>query len=134
MLVVLAILSAALFLLAARGPARSGTLELRAATEEVAGSLRLARARAIETGGTVQWLLDGAAHGYRIGAEPPHKLVADLAVSAQNLDGSTAGGVRFAPDGSASGGRVVLALGAREAVVAVNWLTGRVSIGSVDGR
>ena len=134
MLVVVAILAASLFLLAARGPARSASLDLRAATQEVAGSLRLARARAIETGGPVVWALDGAAHGYRIGAEPARRLLPALSVAAQNVDGSPATGVRFAPDGSASGGRVVLALGTRQAVVGVNWLTGRVSAGLADAQ
>ena len=134
MLVVLAILAASLFLLSARGPARSAALDLRASAEEVAGSLRLARARSIEAGSPVLWVLDGAAHGYRLGAEPPHRLLAALAVSAQNVDGSPARGVRFAPDGSASGGRVVLALGTRRAVVGVNWLTGRVSVAIADAQ
>ena len=134
MLVVVAILAAALFLLAVRGPARNAALDLRAATEQVAGSLRLARARAIETGGPVQWTLDSAAHGYRLGSELPRPLPPALAASAQNADGRPATGVRFAPDGSASGVQVVLALGTRRTVVGVNWLTGRVSVSSADAR
>jgi general secretion pathway protein H len=38
------------------------------------------------------------------------------------------GAITFAPDGSSSGGRVVLRAGANAVTVLVDWLTGRVSI------
>lgn len=44
----------------------------------------------------------------------------------ERTDSST--GIRFFPDGSSTGGRVMLSLEASSATVNVDWLTGRVSI------
>jgi general secretion pathway protein H len=41
---------------------------------------------------------------------------------------ANAGRLRFFPDGSASGGKVVLREGARTATVSVNWLNGDVDV------
>jgi hypothetical protein len=38
------------------------------------------------------------------------------------------GAITFAPDGSSSGGRVVLVAGANAVAIVVDWLTGRVSV------
>jgi general secretion pathway protein H len=50
-----------------------------------------------------------------------------LSADFQGLD-RRMGEFRFWPDGSASGGEVVLGAGGRAYVVAVQWLTGRVTI------
>jgi general secretion pathway protein H len=38
------------------------------------------------------------------------------------------GAIRFNPDGSSTGGRIVLADGNRKVAVGVEWLSGRVSV------
>ena len=37
--------------------------------------------------------------------------------------------IRFAPDGSSTGGRVLLGTGRRQLSITVQWLTGQVSVG-----
>ena len=43
------------------------------------------------------------------------------------------GGVRFYPDGSSTGGRVLISRGGHGYQVGVTWLTGRIAIGRWDG-
>ena len=121
MIVVLAILGLALALVVTRGPPRSPGLDMRAAASLVARSLREARSQAIAANSPTAVTLDPAtgsiAAGGRVVRLPP-----DVALSAP------AATVSFAPDGSSSGGTVGLAGAGRRFVVAVNWLTGRVSV------
>ena len=52
----------------------------------------------------------------------------DLAISVVAADGLVAGNraeIGFFPDGSSTGGRVMLSGGGTRAVVAIHWLTGR---------
>jgi general secretion pathway protein H len=131
MIVVLAVLALMVALVVARGPQRSPTLDLRAAAGEVAQALRAARARAIATDQPVTFRLDLAAHAYVVGTTPPHALPASLGLVMTSVAGETsanAAGISFAPDGSSSGGALDLVLGARRAHVAVDWLTGRVTV------
>ena len=130
-IVVLAILGLGLALLATRGPLRSAGTDLRAATGEVSQTLRLARARAIATDRAVVVALDPAANTLRVGNGPVRPLPHGVAMEAATVQGPAPGtaAIRFSPDGSASGGRITLSAGSRRAVVAVDWLTGRVSVG-----
>ena len=125
MTIVLVILGLALGLLALRGPMRSRGLELRAATEQVAQTLRAARAEAIAADHTVDVALQPG--GYRVGAGRFHPLPG-LSLSASTVLGATQPGIRFAPDGSSSGGVVAIADRAQQRRIAVDWLTGRVRI------
>lgn len=121
-LVVLAVMGLALGIFVSRGPARSPALEVRGAASEVAQALRGARARAIAADRSVSFVMDAPRHQYRIEGEPPHAFPLALSVSLT----APAGAIRFAPDGSSSGGRVALADGGHTTVVSVDWLTGRV--------
>jgi general secretion pathway protein H len=129
-LVVLVILGLTVALVAARGPARNAGLEARAAASEVVQTLRIGRSRAIAEDRPVVVMLDLSSHrlaldgalraarchppsGRRPGArrEAPRRAIFD-----------------FAPDGSATGGRVILGRPGRRFLVSVDWLTGRVDI------
>ncbi len=122
MLAVVAILGLAMSLVVLRGPMRSPALQVRAAASDVAQALRAARAQAIADGRPVDLVLDGARHQYVTNGNRPLVLHAplDLAITAP------AKGIRFAPDGSSSGGQIALADAGHAAVVSVDWLTGRV--------
>lgn len=61
--------------------------------------------------------------GLTLGLEGP--------AGARLADGRAA--IRFFPDGSSTGGRIVVAAGARKTVVLVHWLTGRVQTVPVEG-
>ncbi len=130
MIVVLAVLGLVGGLVLARGPQRSAALEMRAAANAVAQTLRVARTQAIMSNRRVTVALDPRAATLRIGAGAPRSLPAGVAMSVvttADLAGAQAG-IAFLPDGSSSGGRVELAAGARRMQVGVEWLTGRVSV------
>lgn len=135
LLVVLAVLGFALVLIVGyRAPWSSG-LSLRGTAAELAANLRLARSQAIAENRPVILALDLAGHRYQIGDQPPHALPAQLAISLLTISGErrsgTIGDIRFNPDGSSTGGRIVLADGARRLAVGVDWLSGRVRIADV---
>jgi general secretion pathway protein H len=95
---------------------------MRAAAADVAGALRRARGRAIALDRPVLVVVDAARGSLSVDGLPPVRLPAGVGLSAAARD------ISFAPDGSTSGGRVMLADGARRVLVGVDWLTGRVSI------
>ena len=110
---------------------RSRGLESRAAAGTLAQALRAARAQAIATDHDVAVAIDPARHVFAMDGGPPHKLAADMAVAI--LPPALAGPgpvrlIRFSPDGSASGGQVLLGSGRQRLGVTVEWLTGRVSV------
>ena len=135
-IVVLVILGLGLALLTTRGPLRSSALDLRAATGDITQALRLARARAIATDRQVVVALDPAGNAFRVGSGPAQTLPRGVVLEATAVQGPAAGiaAFRFAPDGSASGGRITLTAGGRRAMVGVDWLTGRVSVGEAVAR
>jgi general secretion pathway protein H len=110
MIVVVAVMGLALALLTGAGRPKSHALEEKAAAQQVAQAMRTARGRAISQGQLVAVVL------------PP--LPAWLAVSSE----APAGRIVFAPDGSASGGQIVLDGDGREMTVSADWLTGNVRI------
>lgn len=131
-LVVIVILGLVAALVAMHGPQRNATLDLRAAAQEVAQTLRLARARAIAGNRVVGVAFDPATHMMRLEGTTPRPLPPDLGIAVTAAPGNTLGqrmaAIRFAPDGSSSGGSVELGTGGRRARIGVDWLTGRVSL------
>jgi general secretion pathway protein H len=121
-LVVLVILGLGLSIVAGFMPRHQGTLDLATNADSLANALRLARSRAIARQQPMVFAAVAGGHGY----------VLDGAVSALpatvviSMVGTSA--IRFAPDGSSSGGAVVLAAGSLTRTVRVDWLTGRVRI------
>jgi general secretion pathway protein H len=132
MIVVLVVLGLVIGLVLARGPMHSRTLEARAAARDIAQTLRAARARAIAANRPVEFTLDPRGHSFRIDAGEANGLPPWLDLSAAVAPGETFGNrivaIRFAPDGSASGGRIELANGKLRLSIGVDWLTGRVSV------
>jgi general secretion pathway protein H len=108
MLIVILVMSLILGLLAAYGRPKSHWLETRAAAQAAAAAMRAARGQAITTGDAVPLRL------------PP--MPDWLAVSVTAPDGN----IIFEPDGSSSGGVVVLNDAGRRIAVTADWLTGRV--------
>jgi general secretion pathway protein H len=130
-LVVLAILGAVIGIFVAHGPVRSQGLQTRAAAGLLAQTLRAARAQAIERAQVVRVAIDPAQHSFATDAGPVHQV--DRATGMEILPPILKGPrgtslIRFAPDGSASGGGVLLGNGKRQLRVEVEWLTGRVRV------
>ena len=135
-LVVLAILGVAMGLIIGRGPMRSRGLEARAAAGSLAQSFRAARARAIAIDGDVQVVIDPVRHVFAADGSKPVvvsrelSMVVEPAAPGQAVlrgPGSTRI-IRFSPDGSSSGGEVLLGLGRRRIGITVEWLTGQVKV------
>jgi len=132
MIVVLVVVGLVMGLVLARGPMHSRTLEAHAAARDIAQTLRAARARAIAANQSVEFILDPRRHSFRVDAGAANGLPPWLDLSAAAAPGETFGNrivaIRFAPDGSASGGRIELANGKLRLSIGVDWLTGRVSV------
>ncbi len=135
LLVVLAIMSFALVLIVGYKAPWSSGLNLKGTAAELAAGLRLARSEAIADNRPILFAVDLSSHRYRIGSEPPRGLPPQLSIGLVTVDGekrsATSADIRFNPDGSSSGGRIVLANDARRIAVGVDWLTGRVTVADV---
>lgn len=110
-----------------RGP--SNEVRLKAAADEIVASARLARAEALRTGREVALGFDVDQRRYGApGIVAPRSLPSSAALevilpSAERTSPGT-GRVRFFADGTTTGGRIVMRIGARSTVVVIDWLTG----------
>ena len=127
MVVVLVILGLVGGLVLTRAPQHGGTLDLRAATSLVTGTLRTARSRAMVADRPVPVRFDAAGAALQLGADPIRRLPIGIRFTAVAPPA-----ILFRPDGSSSGGTVDLAGRADRARIAVNWLTGRIAVSAVN--
>ena len=104
---------------------------LHAIADDFAGTMRRLRSHAVVSGTEASLLLDPASRSYvtvpggpRV-AFPDQVEAVDVSSNTPLLKGRVAQ-FRFFPDGTATGGTVVLHDGPRVAAVRVDWLTGRV--------
>lgn len=131
MLAVVVVLGLAVVLVTARGPARPRGLDLNASAAELAESFRLARARAIAGNRVTQVLVDAETHAVQASDGAVRVLPPGTGVTLYSLTGPVEAprlAVRFAPDGSSSGGAVELSAGGRRLRVSAAWMSGRVSV------
>jgi len=123
MLAVLTILGLAVGLALTRGPVRSPALEARATADSVAQALRAARAQAIAEDRSVAFVLDARRHEYV--TEGASRVVLPVAPTVTIT--APVAGIRFAPDGSSSGGQIGVEDQGHAVSISVAWLTGRVT-------
>jgi general secretion pathway protein H len=107
--------------------------ELQSAAREVAAALRYARSYAVSHRQQTTLHVDVERRRYRIsGHQRDYALPQDINISvygaASASPGRVVGGIRFFPDGSATGGRITLARDGRSYRVDVDWLLGRVKV------
>jgi general secretion pathway protein H len=135
LLVVLAIMAFSLVLVIGYRPPWSGRFELDTFASELASQLRAARSEAIVSDQPAAVQFDLTHRRYRAGSAVPKQLPAGVLVQlltvAGERQGVALGDIRFNPDGSSTGGRIVLAQGKLRVTVGVDWLTGRVSVTDV---
>ena len=130
MVVVLALVTGAMVL---RGRPGSGRLDLLATANEAAARFRHARTAAISGAVETTVLIDT---DRRIVGAPkplaPIEIAPDIDMLAVVSDAErrspSIAGIRFFPNGSATGGTLRLQRGAQAFEVRVNWFTGRVSV------
>lgn len=130
-LVVIAIMGLVLGVLAAHGPPHLGGLQARAAAGALAETFRTARAAAIEQGVPVNVAIDPVRREFAADGAALRHFAPDVTVAVlpPTLPGpGTVRIIRFAPDGSATGGGVALGIGARRLAITVEWLTGKVQV------
>lgn len=111
LLVVVGVLSLAAMLVVPRLGTATGASAFAAATERTLSELRLAR------GSAIQQRREGFVTAQHL---------ADL--TGVDVEMTPVDGIRFAADGTTSGGRVRLVDGGRQASIDVDWLTGRVQL------
>jgi general secretion pathway protein H len=128
MLAVLAILGlvVALALPTLRRP--PDNLRLEAATRTLASALRFSRAQAIARNADVVLTIHADRRVFESSTGSAIQLDQEISVemifAAPERRGRAVGAIRFFPDGSSSGGDIVLTLDKRQARISVNWLTG----------
>lgn len=104
-----------------------------AAVREIASGLRYTRSHAMASGRPAEFWLDVNGHQYNAGDRPKPRSLPDsvkltlvTALSQAAPDGR--GFIRFFPDGSSTGGKVILEAAGQRRQVEVLWLTGYVRI------
>jgi general secretion pathway protein H len=135
MVVTLAILA---FVAALALPQLSGAqakTDLRSAARELAAGLRTVRSQAMAHGRSDTFAIDTAQGAFRAGTGATVRRVGKsirlvLVTATQERIDANSGSIRFFPDGTSTGGGISLSEGKRNALVLVDWLTGRVSFGS----
>jgi general secretion pathway protein H len=134
-IVTLAVLGVALLLITGYKAPWSSALGLKGTAAELASGLRLARSQAIAGDRPVTVDLDLVERHYRVGDGPSRALPQNVSIEMLTVAGENrgrqAGDIRFNPDGSSTGGRIVLAEGGRRVAVGIDWLTGRITVADV---
>ncbi len=132
LIVVLAIMSVMIAMVANRGSPVSPSIHARGAIRAISGALRAARSEAVMSNRSVAFNVDTTNRRFWWGNNPPVSLSGDLNVALLTASDQTANGavgrIRFDPDGGSTGGRVAIAGGDRTWWIGVDWLSGRVSI------
>ena len=108
-------------------------LDVDVAARAIADALRQARSHAVLHNRDQLFALDVEERLFRIaGQRAPVQMAKGIEVTFQTarteVMSETIGQIRFFPDGSATGGRIGLALDGRHVEVVVDWLTGLVSV------
>jgi general secretion pathway protein H len=132
LLVVLAIIGVVLALVPGfilRGQPR---LDVDVAARAMADALRQARSDAVVQNREQLFALDVEERLFRIDQRAPVQIDKGIEITFQSARSEamseTIGQIRFYPDGSATGGRIGLALDGQQVEVVVDWLTGLVSL------
>jgi len=134
LLVVMAIAAVAMTALPALFSAAFPGLEMKSAARRTAAMLKLARESAIRRGDETTVLVDLEQKrltlaGYRA-LSLPERLALRLDAANNELIEAQRGTIRFFPDGSSTGGRLILSHDGHGYQVGVTWLTGRIELWS----
>lgn len=133
MLIVLGIFSLVMGFALPALNAGSPALLVKSASAELAGAFRTARAEAIAGNKSVGVSLDLSANQYIVGGQSARSLGdqslrIEITTARALLAGEDAGTIVFFPDGTSSGGRIILESGRARGVIEIDWMTGWVRI------
>jgi general secretion pathway protein H len=130
-LVVLAILGLAMALTLPSLRRPPDKLRLEAATRTLMSALRFSRAEAIARNNDVIVTMHVDRRSLKSSTGSVVQIDQDISVEmifAAERRRSAAGSIRFFPDGTSSGGEIILGLDKRRARILVNWLTGEARV------
>ncbi len=109
---------------------------IQAASNDLVAGLRYTRGQAIVKGEQKVLMLDLEKNTWLAPGKEERKLpegmLLRLTTAQQELTSDKAGGIRFFPDGSSTGGNIAVVLGEREWKINVGWLTGEVTLDKPD--
>jgi general secretion pathway protein H len=129
LLVVLAILGMAMAIALPRLLQPSPALQLDAAVRALIGAMRSTRSAAIAQNKELVFVLDVNSRSFASPVAREQALPRDaqmaLKIAEPERESPSRGGIRFYPDGSASGGEIVLNLKDKEGRICIHWLTGQ---------
>ncbi len=132
LLVVLAIISLAMALVATSLSRSISAAESRVAARNIVAALRYTRTQAILKKSEMVFSVDTENRSYqapgRKTVELPEGMDVLLTTARSEMTSEAVGGIRFFPDGGSTGGRVDLYVNGREYRVDVAWLTGEASL------
>jgi general secretion pathway protein H len=136
MLVTLAVLALIMALVPAYLAGSRDRVELKSAARAVAAALRETREEALAHNRPEAFVIDLDRGWFRGAAmkdeQPvPSGIGVTLVTTAEDQRGAGRGAIRFFPDGSSTGGGVILARGTGRYDVLVDWLTGRVTFAEI---
>lgn len=105
---------------------------INAASGEIAAALRATRAQAIVQGKERHFDVDVRADTYsdpkRKHVRLPKGLKLSITSALEDRPNQHVGRIRFFPDGSSTGGHIILRSGRRQWQINVSWLTGQVAV------
>ena len=107
-------------------------IEMKSAARRTAATLKLTRESAIRQGEDRALLVDLESHrlsleGYRA-LRLPKRLSLELEAASREMVDEQRGMIRFFPDGSSTGGRILITYKGHGYQVGVTWLTGRIEL------
>lgn len=106
--------------------------KVQAASRDLVAALRYTRGQAIVKGEQKVLSLDIEKNSYqapgRGSIDLPKEMVMRLTTAQQELTSDSAGGIRFFPDGSSTGGNIAIVMGEREWRINIGWLTGEITL------
>ena len=136
LLEILVVLSIASLMLTLVPLAFSGSVDLarsKGAARELAATLQSARSLAVARNRIVEVIFDAHTGSYAAGTDGDARVLPDgvrlqLVELERPADGSDRGRIRFFPDGSSTGGQLLVHDGTRHFRISVHWLLGRVAV------
>ncbi len=133
LLIVLLMMTLALSVVGVNFSQRSDSTRLQASATELMSALRYARGQALGSQQEVTLNLDLASNSYRISSRGKKRFLGKniaitMTTAQREIDSSQQGKIRFFPDGSSTGGRIILQQDKLKWQLDINWLTGHVEI------
>ena len=133
LLVVIAIIGFVVFILQGSRLQHSGILKLDHATRAVTDAIRSVRHGAMLDHREAMFAVDVEQRSFQPGQRTETFMLdpdigLSLTAARQEHTRASVGGIRFFPDGSSTGGRMVLTLDGQERVIEVDWLTGMLTV------